>query len=45
MKEITEQFNQGLNILLSSKTVKRALYSIGYYERTGRKKSLVSNVI
>ena len=44
VEEITEQFNQYLNISVCSKTVIRTLHSMGYYERTGRKKSLVSEV-
>ena len=44
VEEITEQFNQSLNISVSSKTVTRTLHSMGYYGRTGRKKPLVSEV-
>ncbi len=44
VEEITEQFNQYLNISVCSKTVIRTLHSMGYYGRTGRKKPLVSEV-
>ena len=44
VEEITEQFNQNLNISVCSKTIIRTLHSMGYYGRTGRKKPLVSEV-
>src|SRR5436305_13395950 len=44
VKEITEQFNQSLNISVCSKTVIRTLHSMGYYGRTGRKKPLVFEI-
>ena len=37
VEEITEQFNQSLSISVCSKTITRALHSMGYYGRTGRK--------
>jgi len=44
VEEITEEFNQTLNVLVSKRTIQRTLHSIGYYGRTGRKKPLVSEV-
>lgn len=44
VEEISEQFNQGLTISVSSRTVQRTLHTMGYYGRTGRKKPLVSEV-
>src|SRR5256714_8434000 len=44
VEEITEQFNQSLNISVCSKTVICTLHSMGYYERTGRKKPLISEI-
>ncbi len=44
IEEITEEFNQTLNVLMSKRTIQHTLHSIGYYGHTGRKKPLVSEV-
>jgi transposase len=40
--ELTKEFNESLNISVSSKTVRRTLNSQGYYGRTAKKKPLVT---
>src|SRR6516162_8647292 len=38
VEEITEHFNEGLTISISSRTIQRTLHTMGFYGRTGRKK-------
>ncbi|CAG8573440.1 8064_t:CDS:1, partial [Ambispora leptoticha] len=40
--EITEKFNTGLEILVSSKTIRRNLHESGFFGRAGLRKPFIS---